>query len=580
MPDASVEDRTHAIYILNDDQTPRDFVVALLQSSFGKSPAEAEATTATVDREGRAACGAYPTAVAEAILEDARRRIAEKGHPLVLASDIDPAAADEPVCDFCGKSRRQVKMLYPGRDSHICDRCLLAGAAGLVAAGNSHSFKFAHEALDWHFAGLPSTQLVSSSRQFPGHMRADLQLALVKLFGETASRFYGLHEAQRYETLTLAGLGKHLHHPVMIAAPQYHDLDIGEAEPIPCLDNGLWLCAEGDLRYAVMLSHHREYGQGVGVRVEVAIAAGEEGSAFVQRCFGALAAAISASRAYRGKILSLEQKVRFSGTASGITVHRLAPVAREDVILPAMALALLERNVLEFVGQRGRLRALGLPTKKGILLYGPPGTGKTHTIRYLAGNLAGHTTLIITAEQVGLLDAYMSLARLLQPTLVVMEDVDLIARSRDEMDGACEEVLLNKLLNEMDGLREDADIIFVLTTNRPQDLEVALAARPGRIDQAIEVPVPDAAGRAKLVRLYGRKLTLSEAIIAAAVTRTEGVSAAFIKELMRRVAQASLARQGAGAVIAADLDQALDDMLFTGGRLNTTLLGGRQAAEA
>ncbi len=76
----------------------------------------------------------------------------------------------------------------------------------------------------------------------------------------------------------------------------------------------------------------------------------------------------------------------------------------------------------------------GFQTKRGILLYGPPGTGKTHTIRYLAGNLPGTTTLLITAEQVGLLPHYMSLARLLQPAMVVIEDVDLIARSRD--DGA------------------------------------------------------------------------------------------------------------------------------------------------
>src|SRR4029079_10809498 len=99
--------------------------------------------------------------------------------------------------------------------------------------------------------------------------------------------------------------------------------------------------------------------------------------------------------------------------------------------------------------------------------------------------------LIITAEQVALLSAYMELARLLQPAMVVIEDVDLIARDRDEMGGPCEEALLNKLLNEMDGLREDADILFVLTTNRPEELESALAGRPGRIDQAIEVPLPD-----------------------------------------------------------------------------------------
>jgi ATP-dependent 26S proteasome regulatory subunit len=95
----------------------------------------------------------------------------------------------------------------------------------------------------------------------------------------------------------------------------------------------------------------------------------------------------------------------------------------------------------------------------------------------------------------------MNLARLLQPAMVVIEDVDLIARDREDMGGPCEESLLNKLLNEMDGLKEDADILFILTTNRPEQLEGALAGRPGRIDQAIEVPLPDDVGREKLIRL-------------------------------------------------------------------------------
>ena len=174
----------------------------------------------------------------------------------------------------------------------------------------------------------------------------------------------------------------------------------------------------------------------------------------------------------------------------------------------------------------------------------------------------------------------MNLARLLQPTMVVIEDVDLIARDREQM-GSCEEPLLNKLLNEMDGLKEDADILFVLTTNRPEQLEGALAGRPGRIDQAIEVPLPDEIGRGKLVRLYGKGLPLDQTIIGEAARRTEGVSAAFIKELMRRIAQGSIARDGGNSVISADIDEALDDMLFAGGRLNVKLLGGaRQQSES
>jgi ATP-dependent 26S proteasome regulatory subunit len=238
-------------------------------------------------------------------------------------------------------------------------------------------------------------------------------------------------------------------------------------------------------------------------------------------------------------------------------------------------LKLLDRNVLGFVGSREQLRRLGQSTRKGILLYGPPGTGKTHTIRYLASNLPGHTTLIITGAQVALLAQYMNLARLLQPTMVVIEDVDLIARDRNTM-GSCEEPLLNRLLNEMDGLKQDADILFILTTNRPEQLESALASRPGRIDQAIEVPLPDDVGRNKLVRLYGRALPLGDAVVGEAARRSNGVSAAFIKELMRRIAQASIARDGGTTVVSDDIGEALDDMLFAGGKLNVKLLGGAQ----
>jgi ATP-dependent 26S proteasome regulatory subunit len=113
-------------------------------------------------------------------------------------------------------------------------------------------------------------------------------------------------------------------------------------------------------------------------------------------------------------------------------------------------------------------------------------------------------------------------------------------------------------------------------TNRPEELEGALAGRPGRIDQAIEVPLPDAIGRAKLIRLYGKGLPLDAATVDEAVRRTDGVSAAFIKELMRRLAQGSLARHEGSSVTSADIEEALNDMLFEGGRLNVKLLGGAQ----
>jgi ATP-dependent 26S proteasome regulatory subunit len=86
----------------------------------------------------------------------------------------------------------------------------------------------------------------------------------------------------------------------------------------------------------------------------------------------------------------------------------------------------------------------------------------------------------------------------------------------------------------MDGLREDSEVLFILTTNRPDQIEPALVSRPGRSDQAIEFPLPDEEGRAKLTKLYARDLQISDELLALIVRRTKGVSAAFIKELMRR----------------------------------------------
>ncbi len=521
----------------DDDDTPGAFVVELLRAVFGKTERDAIAFMSLVDARGKAACGPYPPAVAEALIGAAQQRIDAAGHPLLITSEI--ARAENPAFEPSAKE-----------------------------------FKYACDALDWHFAGMALNQLVTTSRQFPGHMRADVQVAIDKLLSSPI-QFFGIHEEYRYETMTFAGLMREGRNAQALAPPQYNDVDIGETAPVKCLHNGLWLCRTGELRYAVLLSSHREYNREAAICIEIAVPAGAAGDTFVQRCFAELETAVQAARSYRGKILSLDGGADYRGRSRGVMVHRLPPVGREDVILPEPTLKLLDRNVLSFVGSRDALRRFGQSTRKGILLYGPPGTGKTHTIRYLATHLPGHTTLIITAEQVGLLGAYMNLARLLQPTMVVIEDVDLIARDREEMS-TCEEPLLNKLLNEMDGLKEDSDILFVLTTNRPEQLESALAGRPGRIDQAIEVPLPDETGRGKLVRLYGKGLPIDQAIVDEAVRRTKGVSAAFIKELMRRLAQASIARDGGTSVTSADIDEALNDMLFAGGRLNVKLLGGAQ----
>ena len=428
-----------------------------------------------------------------------------------------------------------------------------------------------------HFGNVSASDLRVAERRFPFRVRADLQRAVERVMSDGAriTHFFGVHKPYAHEGLDFATLlANDPNYPPVAVPPHYEEIDIGEDQPVRCLRVGLWMLERDGHRYAVLLSPHMQHGQTLGVQFQIATADKPEGVRLADAFFKALESAVHDARSYRGKILSLEPSDRYSGRSTGIRVHRLHTVSREQVILPRKTLNLLDRNVIQFVQRRDGLRAAGQATKKGLLFYGPPGTGKSHTIHYLAGALKGHTTLLVTAEQVAALDEYMALARLLQPSVVVIEDVDLIARDREHMHGPCEEALLNKLLNEMDGLRESADILFILTTNRPAALEAALASRPGRVDQAIEFPLPDDEGRAKLVRLYARGARVAEDVVRAIVARTERVSAAFIKELMRRSVQFRLERDGDGLVELRDVEAALDEMLFTGGSLNVRLLGG------
>jgi len=438
--------------------------------------------------------------------------------------------------------------------------------------------KLASFALKNHFGDISSQSIRVIERTFPLRVRVDLHEAIRSFV-----------EAEEVEQLVFTGVyGRYASHGgigfvdlldqdrngIECTPPQYEQVDIGEDREVDCLKNGLWLFRFRGLKMAALMAEAGRYGQIDGVGVHLAIDPSEPAQAAGAEVFNALEKAIEAAGSYRGKILSLERDNDYSGRSAAIKVHKLRSVRRDQVILPSHTLQLLDRNVLGFVAQRERLRQLGHSTKKGVLFYGPPGTGKTHTLHYLAGALPDHTTLLLTSEQVGLLSEYMSLARLLQPSVMFIEDADLIARNREDMESVCEEVLLNKLLNEMDGLREDADILFVLTTNRPSALEAALSSRPGRIDQAIEFPLPDDEGRTKLVDLYARGVGVDKMRQQDIVGRTAGSSAAFIKELMRRATQFQLEVDDAEQLSAEAIDQALEQMLFHGGELNRQILGG------
>jgi len=267
-------------------------------------------------------------------------------------------------------------------------------------------------------------------------------------------------------------------------------------------------------------------------------------------------------------------------------------VGRDQIVLPDEVLDNIERQVLGVGRHSGRLLASGQHLKRGILLHRAPGTGKTHTVGYLLGQLPQATVIILSGRALSRIREACSVARSLQPAIIVVEDVDLIAEQREARPG--EQPLLFQLLNEMDGLNSGADVTFLLTTNRADLLEPALAARPGRVDLAAELPLPDADARRQLIRLYQGHLVLDLTRPEAVIERTEGVTAAFLKELLRKAAllaceaeteaeaEAEADADGDGdsdgpiRVTDAHLDAALDQLLDSRNQLTRVLLGGEQ----
>src|SRR6516164_8829086 len=275
---------------------------------------------------------------------------------------------------------------------------------------------------------------------------------------------------------------------------------------------------------------------------------------------------------FRGQVLSFAQSEHHGNEL--VSFLPRIPLAPGDVVLPAGLLESIERHAAGVGDLSAELRAAGQHLKRGLLLYGPPGTGKTHTVRYLLGQMTGYTRLVLTGRSLVAVGPVTELARALQPAVVVLEDVDLVAEDRTM--GPRSSPVLFDLLDSMDGAAPDADLLFLLTTNRADLLEPALAARPGRVDVAVEISLPDAPARERLLTLYGQNvpLSLTEEDVNLAVERTDGTTASFLKELIRRSVLESLHDDPAlAAVTGAHLARALDDLLDAAQAVTRTLLG-------
>jgi len=344
-----------------------------------------------------------------------------------------------------------------------------------------------------------------------------------------------------------------------------------------CLRAALVLVQDGEDRFAALVRGPDHDMDNNGVRVEVLSPKDD----VVRRFIAAMRHLVVEQNVYRGHVVSFGNDM-FGERGSLLRFHERPTVSDAELILPADTFEDIRRQVVGVARNRDRLRSAGQHLKRGLLLYGPPGAGKTHTVRYLMGELSDTTIVELTGETLGALREACSIARSLQPAMIVVEDVDLIAEQRDHYGG--QTPMLFTLLNEMDGLAEDADVVFLLTTNRADLLEPALAARPGRVDQAVHVRLPDAEGRRRLLDLYRGGLDLDTSRVDDVLSRTDGVTASFLKELLRRAAVIAADEapdsEGGLHVSADDLDRALEELLDTRNQMTRAVLGFREGVDA
>ena len=423
-------------------------------------------------------------------------------------------------------------------------------------------------ALVTEFLGKERSSRSVVARTLPGFEHVNFQTALnawaaepgreVQIHGVLVPPHHGETPLQQIVTGELFG-------PMRLSPPSLVDLPNGPASTLACLRRAILLVTDRCGDYVIMVTGPSEHEQNVSVEIAgLDVREAQAGHARLDELRNRL-------NVYRGHVLDV---VPTPMGAVTLNFSAVPATARDDVILPEAVLGRVERHALGVAGHREALLAAGQHLKRGLLLYGPPGTGKTHTTGYLVGQMTGYTRLILTGRALSAIGAVSDLARDLQPAVVVLEDVDLVAEERSM--GPHASPVLFDLLDAMDGAAADADLLFVLTTNRADLLEPALAARPGRVDVAVEIDLPDAEARARLLSLYARSLPLqlSADETRDVVERTEGVTASFLKELLRRAMLEALT-DGVSpvSVTGVHVGRALDDLLETNQQLTRSLLG-------
>ncbi|MFB9776391.1 AAA family ATPase [Brevibacterium otitidis] len=371
--------------------------------------------------------------------------------------------------------------------------------------------------------GGPAEQFEAVAKRFPIWRYADLDIAIEAVLGDDRT-IHGINTSEASYDFT--ELIANRYEGFAPGAVQYESVPTDPKARRRVAAEAVSLFVRDGQPMALLQARTGEFGEPVSY---VSILAG--GDAAAEAVLTEIAEAMNARSALRGQVVTFGGGA-FGEAAQAVQFHPRPQIAADQVILPADSLERIRRHVLGISEMAERLQAAGQHLKRGILLYGPPGTGKTHTVRHLIGLSVGTTVIMLSGESLEAISLAAETARALQPAIVVLEDCDLVAESRDFSEGT--RPLLFEVLDALDGLAGDADVAFVLTTNRAEALEEALVQRPGRIDLAVEIPRPDTSARRALFELYSQQLSFSPAALDEAAERTAGVTASFVKEAVRR----------------------------------------------
>lgn len=252
-------------------------------------------------------------------------------------------------------------------------------------------------------------------------------------------------------------------------------------------------------------------------------------------------------------------------------------VTQNDIVLDDETWKVIQRTIIDFHERRQELIKAGLPGRRGVLFYGPPGTGKTYTCRYISHRLRSATSIVATGLSLLHIRSICNIARMLQPSIVILEDVDLVysARERNIYTTA-----LGELMDELDGFSSEDHIVFILTTNAIDRVEAAIRERPGRISQCIYFGPPNELLRRRYLEHLLESYANNNLNMDLLIQRTEGVTQAFLKELVYRAVQIATEHQAAAEAPAVLLtndhfNEALEEMRKSAGASGEAIIGFR-----